>query len=307
MTDTAPARYGVIGHPIAHSRSPWIHARFAEQTKQALTYEAIDCPPGDFAKTLKRLQKEGFSGVNVTVPFKTEAFAAAKTHSERAQRAQAANTLMWQRDAQGKTTLYADNTDGAGLIRDIMFNADYPLGRLHILLLGAGGAGAGALGGLIAVCPASVTVVNRTQDKAQALIERHYAWANMHGVALVARGLDDMLAPPDISEKEVDPAFGLVVNATSASLGGQALALPWGKIAPDAMVYDMMYGAAAQAFLQPAQAVGLRTRDGLGMLVEQASVAFKLWRGVAPRTAPVLTELLRLVHAEQVAEQAAQG
>ena len=297
MTDTTIARYGVIGHPIAHSRSPWIHARFAEQTGQQLTYDAIDSAPDAFAATLQGLKKNGYSGCNVTVPFKHEAFAAAHSHTQRATLAQAANTLVWQR-TPGKRglTLHADNTDGPGIVRDIVFNAGFPFGRLHLLLLGAGGAAAGVLNALIAICPASVTVANRNLDKARTLIERHYAWANMHSVALHACTLDEALHG---STLDGPAAFDLVINATSSSLHGAPLAFPAEKINRNGMLYDMMYGAAALPFLQSAQQrPDVRVRDGLGMLVEQAALSFSLWRDVRPRTAPVLAELRALLNAE---------
>lgn len=300
MTDSATTRYGVIGHPIAHSRSPWIHARFAEQTRQNLTYEAIDSPPDDFAATLQRLNKQGYGGVNVTVPFKHEAFAAASSHSARATLAQAANTLVWQREGK-KTTLHADNTDGAGLIRDVVFNANFVFSRLPVLLLGAGGAAAGVLNALIAVCPALVVVANRTREKAQEQIERHYHWANMHSVALAACSLDDILSPTHYPAS-LPAQFNLVINATSSSLHGQALQFPINRLTHDGMLYDMMYGAAANAFLAPARSNAQAARDGLGMLVEQAALSFALWRGInPPRTAPVLQELRALVDAETAA------
>lgn len=296
MTDTAPTPYAVIGHPIAHSRSPWIHARFAEQTGQAITYEAIDSAPDAFAATLQRLQKAGYGGCNVTVPFKHEAFAAAQSHTQRATLAQAANTLVWQR-VPGKRSkvLHADNTDGPGIVRDIVFNGGFPFGRLHLLLLGAGGAAAGVLNALIAICPSSITIANRDWGKARTLAERHYAWANMHSVALHTCTLDEALHG---STLDGPATFDLVINATSSSLSGEPLRFPAEKINTNGMLYDMMYGEAALPFLQSVQRPDLRLRDGLGMLVEQAALSFSLWRDVRPRTAPVLAELRALLNAE---------
>ena len=297
MTDVSVARYAVIGHPVAHSRSPWIHARFAELTGQPLTYEAIDSPRDGFAATLKRLKTAGYAGCNVTVPFKHEAFGAAASHTPRATLAQTANTLVWQR-VPGKRSLalHADNTDGPGIVRDIVFNAGFVFGRLHVLLLGAGGAAAGVLNALIAICPASVTVANRTLDKAQTLIERHYTWANMHSVALHACTLDEAL----LGEPADAPAttYDLVINATSSSLQGAPLTFPAEKLNANGMLYDMMYGAPALPFLQSVLRPDVHTRDGLGMLVEQAALSFSLWRDVRPRTAAVLAELRALVDAE---------
>ena len=299
MTDTSIARYCVIGHPIAHSRSPWIHARFAEHTGQSIRYEAIDSPPDAFAATLQRLKKAGYAGCNVTVPFKHEAFAAAQSHTPRATLAQAANTLVWQR-VPGKRSLvlHADNTDGPGIVRDIVFNAGFVFGRLHLLLLGAGGAAAGVLNALIAICPASVTVANRNLDKARTLIERHYDWANMHSVALHACTLDEALLG---STADGPATFDLVINATSSSLQNEPLTFPAEKISANGMLYDMMYGAAAQPFLQSIDRTkrpDIKVRDGLGMLVEQAALSFSVWRDVRPRTAQILAELRALVDAE---------
>ncbi len=298
MTDAPVTRYAVIGHPVAHSRSPWLHARFAEQTGQPVAYEAIDCPLDGFAAALQHLQKARYGGCNVTVPFKHAAFDAAASHTPRAALAQAANTLMWRRAEKGKgLVLHADNTDGPGIVRDIMFNAGFDFSGLTVLLLGAGGAAAGVLNALIAVCPASVTVANRNPEKARTLIERHYTWANMHSVALHACPLDEVLqgrpANPD-----APAVFNLVINATSSSLTGEPLAFPAEKVDAGGMLYDMMYGAAAQPFLQSVQRRDVQARDGLGMLVEQAALSFALWRDVRPRTAPVLSELRALVDAQ---------
>ncbi|MDO5652729.1 MAG: shikimate dehydrogenase [Brachymonas sp.] len=296
----SPDKYAVIGHPIAHSHSPWIHARFAEQTGQNLVYEAIDSPPDGFAASLKQLEKEGYAGANVTVPFKLEAFAAAGTHTPRAELAQAANTLAWQAQAGGKgkkktVTLHADNTDGPGLIRDLVFTAGFTFAGENVLLLGAGGAGAGVLGSLIAVCPGSITIANRTLQKSRELIARHQVWANMHSVPMYACTLDEALYDEAPEDPEQPGKFALVVNATSTSLQEQPLALPFKRINAMGMVMDLMYGPAAEAFLQPARQRGLNTRDGLGMLVEQAALSFALWREVRPKTAPVLAELRKRV------------
>lgn len=288
-TPTAIAHYGVIGHPVAHSRSPWIHARFAEQTRQRLQYLAIDSPPDAFVAILLALRAEGYQGANVTVPFKLEAFALAKVRSARAELAQAANTLYWQEDV-----LHADNTDGAGLMRDLVHNAGQPLAGKQVLLLGAGGASAGVLGALLAERPAGVTVANRSLDKAQALVQRHADWAQQHGVALSCATLEQVL-----NATAALPAYDVVLNGTASSLSGQPLLLPATRFAPDALACDMMYGAAARPFLAHAAACGARTRDGLGMLVEQAALAFSLWRGVTPDTAPVLATLRQLVDAPE--------
>ena len=285
---TSPARYCVIGHPVAHSRSPWIHARFAQQTQQALHYHTQDSPLDGFAATLQQLHAQGYHGANVTVPFKLEAFTLAHTRSPRAELAQAANTLCWQADG----SLYADNTDGVGLVRDITVHAQQPLAGKRLLLLGAGGASAGVLGELIAQAPKQITIANRSVHKAQALVEQHHTIAQQYHVDVQCCTLEAALA-----HDTTLPAFDVVINATASSLSGQPLVLPAQRLAPHALAYDMMYGAAALPFLQHATQHGARTRDGLGMLVEQAAAAFTLWRGVTPDTAPVLAELRAIVDA----------
>ena len=307
-----PARYGVIGHPVSHSRSPWIHARFAAQTGQQLSYIAIDSPPDGFAATLVRLRSEGYGGVNVTVPFKHQAFAAADVRSARAELAQAANTLLWREDA-GQWRLHADNTDGAGLMRDIRHNAGVTVAGRQVLLLGAGGASAGVLGALLEHTPASVTVANRSVDKAEQLVQQHAAVAAGHGVTLRAcslaavlenTALDGPAPASQVTGPRFPDAFDIIFNGTASSLGGTPLLLPARRFAPGALACDMMYGAAALPFLQHAQACGAVARDGLGMLVEQAALAFALWRGVTPETAPVLAELRAVVDAPAAGDTA---
>lgn len=265
-------RFAVIGHPIAHSRSPAIHAAFAQQVGIALQYERVEAPLDGFRATLQQLREAGFAGCNVTLPFKPEALAAAAEASERAHLAGAANTLGWHDDGR----LWADNTDGLGLVRDIEVNAGWSLAGRRVLLLGAGGASAGCLGPLLAAKPARLRVWNRSTAKAQALVERHRSLAKQHGVQLEAGALDG--------------AHDAVINGTSAALGGHGLTLPTGLFAPGALALDMVYGAAAQPFLSAAPADALR-RDGLGMLVEQAAEAFARWHGRRPDTAPVLAQL----------------
>jgi len=277
MTVAHPDRYAVAGNPVEHSQSPFIHAAFARQTGQAIDYGRSLCPLDGFADTLRRFAADDSAGrvrgCNVTVPFKFEAFALATRHTPRATLAQAANTLRF--DAEG---WLADNTDGIGLVRDIERNAGVPLAGARVLLVGAGGASAGALGTLLAAAPAALVVANRTVAKAQALVERHRAMAGQ--VELVA------CAPADCGS-----GFEVVINATASSLRGADIPVSAGVLAPGALALDMMYGPAAQTFIDWAQAHGARGRDGLGMLVEQAAEAFALWRGVVPDTAPVLAAL----------------
>lgn len=274
---TAPPadRYAVLGNPVAHSQSPFIHAQFARQTGEPLVYERVLAPLDGFADTVRAFAAAGGRGCNVTVPFKFEALALAASASPRAHLAGAANVLRF--DAGG---WWADNTDGIGLVRDIEQGAGVPLAGRRVLLVGAGGAGAGVLGPLLQSGPAALQLVNRTAARAQALAARHAALAAQHAVSLQAGGLGD-----------VRGAFDVVVNATASSLAGGAVPVPSDALAPGALAVDLMYGPAAQPFLAWAQAAGAVGRDGLGMLVEQAAEAFFVWRGQRPATAPVLAAL----------------
>ncbi|HIV69662.1 MAG TPA: shikimate dehydrogenase [Candidatus Aquabacterium excrementipullorum] len=271
-------RYAVAGNPVAHSRSPRIHALFAAQTGQAVDYGRLLCPLDAFKATLTGFVQQGARGCNITVPFKFEAFEMAARHTPRAVLAQAANTLRF--DAQAEGGWLADNTDGVGLVRDITVNAGVPIQGRRVLLLGAGGASAGVLGPLIEQRPSELVLANRTLDKARALVERHQAWAAQHGVTLHARALAD-----------VGEAFDVLINGTAASLGGGEVPVGAQALKPHALALDMMYGPAARPFLDWARAQGATARDGLGMLVEQAAESFTLWRGVRPDTAPVLALL----------------
>jgi shikimate dehydrogenase len=271
MTD----RYAVLGHPVAHSQSPFIHAEFARQTGQDIDYGRIECPLNAFEPTVRAFQAAGGRGCNITVPFKFQAPALATVLTPRARLAGAANVLRF--DAQG---WFADNTDGIGLVRDIEQGAGVPLAGRRLLLVGAGGAGAGVLGPLIVARPAQVVVVNRTRARADELVARHLDHAARHGVRLATAALDDAGA-----------GFDIVVNGSASSLAGAASPVSTSVIAPGALVVDLMYGPAAQPFLDWARAAGGMPRDGLGMLVEQAAEAFWLWRGVRPDTAPVLAAL----------------
>ena len=268
-------RYAVAGNPVEHSQSPFIHARFAQATGEAMEYGRLWCPLDGFAQTLRDFAASGARGCNVTVPFKFDAYALASQHSERATLAQAANVLRF--DAAG---WLADNTDGAGLVSDIEHNAGVQLAGQRVLLIGAGGAAAGALGPLLRARPAELVVANRTLDKAAALVARHAALAHANAVALRAASLD-----------AVGAAFDVVVNATASSLKGAPIPVAPGVLRPGTLALDMMYGPAARGFLDWAIAHGATGRDGLGMLVEQAAEAFLLWRGVRPDTAPVLQAL----------------
>lgn len=266
-------RYVVAGNPVEHSQSPFIHAAFARQTGQAMTYGRLLVPLDGFADAVRALAADGAAGCNITVPFKFEAYRLAPRRTERANLAQAANVLRF--DAEG---WLADNTDGVGLVNDIERNAGVALAGRRVLLIGAGGAAAGALGPLLAARPEAITVANRTADRARALVERHRPVAL--DVLLRAATLDDC-----------GTGFDVVVNAAATSLLGAAVPVTPAVLAPGALALDMMYGPAARGFLDWAECHGALGRDGLGMLVEQAAAAFELWRGVHPDTAPVLAAL----------------
>jgi shikimate dehydrogenase len=267
--------YCVMGHPIGHSKSPWIHTRFAELTGQALQYDKQLVPLDGFASAVQQFFAQGGRGCNVTAPFKFEAARLATHASERAQLAQAANTLSFE-----DGTVQADNTDGAGLVNDIQRNAGIDLTGRRILLIGAGGASAGVLARLIETQPQSITVANRSMDKAQALVERHDALALLHKTELFFHTLQGL-----------NTDFDVIINATTSSLGGDAVPVSASTLKPGALAYDMMYGPAAQGFMTWAQEHGATARDGLGMLVEQAAEAFLIWRGVLPPSQQVLAEM----------------
>src|SRR5574343_1224985 len=254
MTATDPDRYAVAGNPIAHSRSPLIHTQFAQQTGQAMVYDRLLCPLDDFPATLTRFAQDGAKGSNVTAPCKFEAVEMAARRTPRAELAQAANTLRFDAAADGGWL--ADNTDGVGLVRDITVNAEVTLAGARVLLLGAGGASAGVLGPLIEARPAEIVVANRTADKAQALVDRHADWAREHGVTLSARSL-----------QEPGQAYDVFINGTAASLSGGGIPVGPEVLKLGSLALDMMYGPAAQAFLDWARAHGAVARDGLGMLV----------------------------------------
>ena len=272
-----------MGNPVAHSRSPWIHARFAALTGQVLQYERRLVPLDGFAASLATFAAAGGKGCNITVPFKLEAAEAATQRSPRVALAGAANTLVWQAD----DSLYADNTDGLGLVADITRNAGVALAGKDILLIGAGGAAAGVLGPLLEQSPRRIVVCNRTAAKAEALVAQHAALAALQKVELLVR-----------PQQALEGDFDVIINGTAASLQGAGIPVPASVLRPGSLAYDMMYGPAAAAFLDWAAQHGATGRDGLGMLVEQAAESFALWRGVRPPSAQVLAELRALLAAE---------
>ncbi len=270
--DAPSDAYAVIGNPIAHSKSPWIHAAFARQTGQRLTYSAILAEPGGFAQVVGNFQASGGKGLNVTVPFKQDAWRLVDRRSERAELAGAVNTIRFEPDG----SLFGENTDGVGLVRDLVRNHGAALTDRRVLLLGAGGAVRGVLEPLLAERPAALVIANRTVARARELALAFAALGPVTGC-----GFDDLAGD----------RFDLVINGTAASLQGEVPPLPEGLLAPGALCYDMMYAAEPTAFLRWARERGGDAVDGLGMLVEQAAESFFIWRGVRPETGPVIAEL----------------
>lgn len=268
-----PDRYGVVGHPVAHSWSPFIHGLFARQTGQSLVYRLYDVPPEQFATRVSEFFMEGGRGLNITVPHKIAAAELAAELTPRAARAGAVNTLA----AQAAGRILGDNTDGAGLVRDLCDNLGLQLARRRILIVGAGGAARGVLAPLLALEPQFVVITNRTAQRAQSL----------------ARDFADLGALRGCGFGELSgEAFDLVINATSASLSGAVPDLTPRVIGPATTCYDMAYGKTDTPFTRWALGHGCaRAAQGWGMLVEQAAESFHLWRGVRPETAPVLSAL----------------
>lgn len=267
MTD----RYAVIGHPVAHSRSPEIHAAFARATGQAIIYERLLAPRDGFYATVETFRASGARGANVTLPFKLEAYQYANELTERARQAGAVNTLKFD-----GMRILGDNTDGIGLCRDIVDNLKVPLGGARILVIGAGGAARGVIGSLLFAGPQMLAIANRTFSKAEE-IANHFS----------RLGKVKAIAPTEL----IGERFDVLINATAASLADDLPALPVTCFQPGALAYDMMYGKGQTSFLALAAGAGARTEDGLGMLVEQAAEAFFVWREVRPATASVLAQL----------------
>ena len=274
--------YCVMGNPVEHSRSPWIHARFAELTGETLNYGRRRVELGGFVEGLAAFRADPAGtarGCNVTVPFKFDARDAAQHLSERAALAEAVNTLSFRDDG-----VHGDNTDGVGLVNDIQRNAGVPIAGRDVLLIGAGGGASGVLGPLLAAGARRVVVANRTLAKAITLVQRHAALALEHHASIEAQELHTVAGD-----------FDIVVNASASSLSGGAVPVAASVLKPGTLALDMMYGPAAADFLDWARAHRAAPRDGLGMLVEQAAEAFAIWRGVRPPAAQVLAELRALV------------
>jgi shikimate dehydrogenase len=271
-------RYAVFGHPIAHSKSPLIHALFAEQTGERLTYVAQDVPPEAFETEARNFFAGGGKGLNCTVPLKELAWKIADHRSQRAERSRAVNTLALRSDG----TIYGDNTDGVGLVRDLTVNLQLTLKDLRILLLGAGGASRGVIGPLLEHGPARLVIANRTPEKAVRLAEEFGDLGPIKGCGF-----------SDLSRE----SFDLVLNATAASLSGEVPELPENILRPGGCCYDLAYGIEPTPFVLWGldEGAGISV-DGLGMLVEQAAEAFLIWRGIRPETRPVIDILKNREH-----------
>ena len=275
-------RYAVIGNPVGHSKSPFIHARFAEQTGEPIEYTHLLAPIDAFVPHVQAFIEAGGRGLNVTVPFKLEAHALATRLSPRAAAAGAVNTLRFDAGV-----IHGDNTDGFGLVRDIEVNLATPLKGARILLLGAGGAARGVVLPMLERGPHTLTIVNRTEAKAQELVSQFGEAAQAADCRLTGGG-----------PAAIEPgAYDIVVNATAGSLDAALPACDERAFGGGTLAYDMMYGAQPTVFMRHAQTLGARAADGLGMLVEQAAESFYIWRGVRPEGAPVLAELRRMLAA----------
>ncbi|MGC8520928.1 MAG: shikimate dehydrogenase [Steroidobacteraceae bacterium] len=266
-------QYAVVGHPVAHSLSPFIHSLFARQTGQAVSYRLMDTPPEQFIERVSEFFATGGRGVNITLPHKTRAMTLANELTERARLAGAVNTLAARRDG----TLLGDNTDGAGLVQDLTVNLGIRMRERSILLIGAGGAARGVIAPLIALAPRRIVITNRTAERAVALAAVFAGLGAVEGCGFA---------------ELAGQAFDVIINATSASLTGELPAVPATAFAAGTFCYDMAYGRGDTAFVRRARELGCRRAvPGWGMLVEQAAESFRLWRGVRPLTAPVLAAL----------------
>jgi shikimate dehydrogenase len=270
----APDRYGLVGHPVGHSRSPVIHTVFARQTSQHLTYELLDAEPGSLETAVRGFGAAGGKGLNITVPHKEAAFALCNDKSAAARAAGAVNTISF---VHGR--LRGDNTDGLGFIRDVTVNQRQALGGRRVVVLGAGGAARGIVGPLLAEHPAELTIANRTKERADQVL------AHFGGGALIAYTFAELAALPP---------YDVLINATSAGLKGEPLPFPASLIGPSSFCYDLVYGASDTPFVTWAKSHGAaRAVQGWGMLVEQAAESFAIWRGMRPDTKPLLKQLAR--------------
>jgi shikimate dehydrogenase len=268
----SPDRYGLVGHPVEHSRSPLIHTVFARQTKQDLSYELIDCEPKGFETAVRGFGAAGGKGLNVTVPHKEAAFALCDEKSDAALAAGAVNTISID---GGK--LRGDNTDGTGFIRDVTVNQRYPLADLRVIVLGAGGAARGIIGPLLKERPAELVVANRSQERADQVVAQFDGGTTLRACAFAEL---DKLTP-----------FDLLVNATSAGLKGETPPFPPSLVGEKSFCYDLVYSSSDTPFVTWGKSHGARRAvQGWGMLVEQAAESFYIWRGVRPDTKPLLKQ-----------------
>lgn len=266
-------RYGVMGYPVSHSRSPVIHRLFALQTGQQIQYELLRVAPDKLEEAVRQFQRTGGKGLNVTVPHKRSVCRLVDHLSERASLAGAVNTLTF-RDSE----IFGDNTDGIGLLRDLVVNLGIPVTDMSILILGAGGATRGIVGPLLEMRPRSIRIANRTLKRAQDLVERFGSLGNVTACRF--------------SDIPVDTTFHLVINATSAGLEGEVPPYPESALSDKSFCYDLSYGSKPTPFCAWAQEHGAgHSVMGWGMLIEQAAESFHIWRGVRPDTAPVLKQL----------------
>ncbi len=268
-------QYAVIGNPVAHSQSPRIHAEFARQTGQELIYSALLAPLDGFGDAVRAFRERGGKGLNVTLPFKQQAWQLADRHEGFALQAGAVNTLKFE----GGTAI-GHNTDGIGLVRDLRDNLRCALRGKRVLLMGAGGASYGVMEPLLREQPQCLVVANRTLGKAVEMVGHFEKFQSLAIEGLAARGYGELAGS----------RFDVLINATSAGLAGAMPQLPESVFAAGAVAYDMVYGTDTP-FLRYARAHGARSVDGIGMLVEQAAESFFIWHGVRPQTAPVIALL----------------
>ncbi len=264
--------YAVIGHPISHSKSPFIHAEFAKQTQQALQYIAIESPLNSFMETLHTFRQQGGKGCSITLPFKETAWQIVNIHSTRAELAGAVNTIVFREDGQ----LYGDNTDGVGLVRDITVNHHMSLYQKHILLIGAGGAARGVIKPLLDEKPAQLIITNRTFNKCQDLITVFNQYSNIQACKFA---------------ELTNFKFDVIINATSTGVNNENLPLPNDILNSVSFCYEMMYGRITPFMNWAEKQQATKINDGLGMLVEQAAEAFFIWRHVKPNTQAIIRKL----------------
>lgn len=266
-------KYAVVGNPVEHSLSPFIHGEFAKQTQEDISYIKIKAPLNEFEKTIREFQTSGGKGVNITLPFKMQAYQMADEQSELAKQSKAANTFLFRKDG----TIYADNTDGPGLVQDLKHNHNYSFRQKKILILGAGGAAHTILPSILQLAPSKIVIANRTKDKAVEMADLYKMQGDLDGI-----GLDELKNDP----------YDLIINCTSVGLTDEFFSLPDGLINKYTWCYDLMYGKKKSGFLEWCKKLNAEEcLDGLGMLVEQAAASFYIWRGIYPDTRSVLEKL----------------